>query len=309
MFNLFSVEVNSYKCYNSILKSKKIVEEFLLSNSNFSEKEILDKKIDDTWNILTNIETELNDSTKFVAADKELALINRFKLSLTSISADHLLLIDDEKQDLQCVNFKGTKALEEYNFAVGKNIYFIHMDINKRIFHRGMYEYDTKYWVEAIPARLQILELAEGGDTISVEFMFDKSQLKRLKNGEEEKETASEMHIIPRIIGKIDLDSISQWLLYLYECDVITDNIGLDLQRFCKDGLVSDLESYLEKMCEEFGSYFTRFKDKPGDWLKIYLLLNANITNNLIVVTDDTDGSMDDITDPGFPEEAPLVMA
>lgn len=271
-------------------------------NYNKNEKTIIDKKIDETWNILKDVENELNKFDDFTLTEKEIVLIRKFEYALTNVLTDHLLIIEDEKQDLQCVNFKGTKTFEDYNFKTGKTIFFVYMDKKKRVKHIGEYEYEYKYWFEAIPVRLQILDLSKDGDTISVEFLYDHERLRLGKNCKKNV-NPSGSNLIPRVIGKIDMESISEWLIYLYTCDIITDNIGLALRKDCETGLITTLESFLEKLCEEFSSYFQRFTAKPGDWLKIYLLLYANISNNLLVVTDDSGDSLkEDVVPEDFVE-------
>jgi len=281
---------------------------FLLDIPNSNEKTEVDKKIQETWYLLTEIEKALINNSDDAEHDKELALIRKYKFALTSLSADHLLLIEDEAQTLQCVNFKGTKELEKYTFTEGKSIFYIHLEKKQRLFHLGMHEYECKSWYETIPARMQVLDLAEDGDTISVEYFFDKNKLKHKKN-EGNEEDSLDVNIIPRVIGKIDLDSISEWLMYLYRREVINDNIGLDLIEHCDSGVITGLDGYLEKLCEEFSSYLKRFKAKPGDWLKLYLLLQANITNNLIVVTDDTDSRSEEEEVPDISESSPVLIS
>ncbi|MGR3176690.1 MAG: hypothetical protein ACUZ8E_01375 [Candidatus Anammoxibacter sp.] len=275
-------------------------------NYNKNEKTIIDKKIDETWNILKDVEKELNNLTDFTKTEKQVVLIRKFEYALTNELTDHLLIIEDEKQDLQCVNFKATKTLEDYDFKVGKTIFLVHMDKKKRVKHLGEYEYEYRYWYEAIPVRLQILDLSKDGDTISVEFLFDREMLKLAGSCEKD---PSDINLIPRVIGKIDMESISEWLIYLYNCDIITDNIGLALRKDCETGLITSLDLFLEKLCEEFSSCFQRFTAKPGDWLKIYLLLYANITNNLLVITDDSDDTPEEELVPCDFVETPLGIS
>lgn len=279
-----------------------------MRNKDYNENEIIDKKIEQTWNILREIENELNSMADITKSDKEIVLVGRFKYALTNIYSDRLLIIEDEKQGLQCVNFRGSKAFERYVFKVGKTIYIIHMDKKRRLIHHGQYDYESCYWYEAIPVRVQILDLSKNGDTISVEFLFDKDKL-RCKKNNTKKEDLSKINLIPRVIGKIDMISISEWLIYLYNCNVINDNIGMELKSLCEAGVVASLDSYLERLCEEFSSYFKRFTTKPGDWLKIYLLLYANITNNLLVVTDDSDDTPRNAFVPDNSVESPLGVS
>ncbi|MGR3319130.1 MAG: hypothetical protein ACUZ8O_11715 [Candidatus Anammoxibacter sp.] len=279
-------------------------------NYNKNEKTIIDKKIDETWNILKDVEKELNKFTDFTITEKEVVLIRKFEFALTNELTDHLLIIEDEKQDLQCVNFKATKSLENYDFKTGKTIFFVHMDKKRRVKHLGGYEYESRYWDEAIPVRLQILDLSKNGDTISVEFLYDRERLKLEGSCKKGPSGANLIpKVIPRVIGRIDMESLSEWLIYLYNCDIITDNIGLALRKDCETGMITTLDSFLEKLCEEFSSCFQRFTAKPGDWLKIYLLLYANITNNLLVVTDDSDDTPKDDLVPGDFVETPLGVS
>ncbi|MGR3219335.1 MAG: hypothetical protein ACUZ8H_05895 [Candidatus Anammoxibacter sp.] len=233
-------------------------------------------------------------------------MIRKFEYALTNELSDHLLIIEDEKQDLQCVNFNATKILENYDFKTGKTIFFIHMEKEKRVKHIGEYEYEYRYRYEAIPVRLQLLDLSKDGDTISVEFLFDRDRVKLEAKCEKDKDG---VYLIPRVIGKIDMESISEWLIYLYTNDIITDNIGLALRKDCETGLITTLDAFLAKLCEEFSSCFQRFTAKPGDWLKIYLLLYANITNNLLVITDDSDDTPEEDLVPKDFTETPVGVS
>lgn len=271
------------------------------NRENYNEEEIKDKKVEETWSILKEIENAINIRTDIIKSEKEIFLIRKFQFALTNTCSDRLLIIENEEQSLQCVNFRGTKEFELYNFKVGKTIYIIHINKMKRLIHHGQYDYESKYWYEAVPARLQILDLSKDGDTISVEFLFNKEKLLCKK-----KVPSNAIDIIPRVIGKINLDSISEWLIYLYNCDIINDNIGMELKELCESGMISDLDSYLDRLCEEFSSYLKKFTSKSGDWLKLYLLLYANITNNLLVITDDSDDIPEADFVPDYSVESPL---
>ncbi len=273
-----------------------------------AKKKEIDRKIDETWNILTDFEKNLKERDNALEFDKELALLSRFKFALTNVLSHHMLFIEDEKQTLQSINFKGTKELENYNFTTGKSLYFVHLDKKKRLFHCGQYDYDSRYWFEAVPVKMQILKLDKDGDTISVEYLFDDHQS---KSGDKNKNDSDipAVHRIPRMIGKINMEAISEWIWYLYDCEVITDNMGKEMLDQRENGTVTDLESYLKKLCEEFSSYFERFTAKPGDWLKIYLLLYANLTNNLLVVTDESDDTPKDEQAPTETEKSPVVAS
>ena len=274
------------------------------NKESYNEKEIKDKKVEETWCILKEIENAIKIRSDIIKSEKEILLMRKFQYALTNVCSDRLLIIEDEEQNLQCVNFSETKEFGLYNFKVGKTIYIIHINKMRRVIHHGQYDYEAKYWYEAVPARIQILDLSEYGDTISVEFIFNKEKLLCKK-----KSSPNAIDIIPRVIGKINLNSISEWLIYLYNCDIINDNIGMELNNLCESGMISDLDSYLDRLCEEFSSCFKKFTSKPGDWLKIYLLLYANITNNLLVITDDSDDIPEADIVPDYSVESPLGSA
>lgn len=277
-----------------------------MSTSHYNEKAILDKKIEETWYILRDMEKELKARGDITKIDRGLAFLRRFKVALTSITSEHLLFIEDEEQILQSINFRGSQSLEKYDFKEGKNLYFILLDKRKRLIHYGIEGYKSRYWYEVLPVRLRIIEMDKEGDTISVNFL---SRNHANHSGSErlvDKPDFATLNRPLRIVGKIDMNTLSECLIYLYEREVINDNIGLELINLCSQGLIYGLDAYLEHVCFYFSSYFKRFKARPGDWLKIYLLLHASITNNLLVITEDSDDTPNDDLSPNLSIESPI---
>lgn len=279
-----------------------------MGTSHYNENAILDKKIEETWYILRDMENELKAKGDITRIDRELAFLRRFKIALTSITSEHLLLIEDEEQILQSKNFRGSQSLERYDFKAGKNLYFILLDKKKRLFHYGIEGYKSRYWYEVLPIRLQVIELDKDGDTVSVNFLPRNHENLSRNESSANKYNFSAINRPLRIIGKIDMHTLSECLIYLYDREVINDNIGLELINLCSQGLVDGLDAYLEHVCFYFSSYFKRFRARPGDWLKIYLLLHASITNNLLVITDEPDDIPKDDFSPNLTTESPLAL-